>query len=119
MLRKLVPLFVLCFLAVGLVACDDDEVTAVVEYDITIVNNDGVAYQVWIDANVDTEGFVRDGDIGADATRVFRDHTIAVAYHFRLLTPGQNPEPPDDEFEHQRIITSNGPDITWNVKTAP
>lgn len=115
MLRKLVPLFALCLLAVGLVACDDDEVTAVVEYDITIVNNDDVAYEVWVDANVDVEGFVRDGSVEASGSRVFLDRVIAVGYHFRLLNPGQDPEPPADEFEYEQNITSNGPDFTWTV----
>ena len=114
MLRSMMLCAILSFCVLGLVACSDDEdIVEVVQYDITIVNTIDTNYQVWIDADIDTDGFVRDGDLGANATRVFLDRTIAVGYTFRLTLDGQDPDA--DEFEHHQEIRSDGANITWEV----
>lgn len=114
MLRTLLALSIASLLVCVLGACDEDEDKKIVSFDLTIVNNDEVEYEVWIDAGVDTEGYVQDGVVGASATRVLKNLTISVTYDICLAVTNPSPNPPT-QCEYQQVITSNGPDITWEV----
>ena len=104
----------LCVLLVGGMACDDDDVTETVTYDITIVNTIDAQYGLWVDVSVDEDGFVEDGVLDALGERVLVDRDVKVGYHIRLTLPGQDPDM--DEFEHETTIFSEGQNITWEVR---
>ena len=82
------------------------------QYDITIINGTTTNYEVWIDADVDAAGFVRDGSVGGEATRLLSNRIIDVSFHIRLILEGEDPE---TTFAHERTITSTGDDVTWAI----
>ena len=92
---------------------DDNDPTEVLKYDITIINGIATDYEVWIDADIDTAGFVQDGTVANSATRVLRDRVIDVSYHIRLVEAGQDPE---TTFAHERTVRqTDDADVTWTV----
>jgi hypothetical protein len=92
--------------------CSEDDVKDALQYDITIINGTTTNYEVWIDADVDSAGFVRDGSVADGATRVLSNRVIDVSFHIRLVLTDEDPE---TTFAHERTITSTGDDVTWTI----
>ena len=93
----------------GAGGCGDDEEsspTRVTTYTLTLINNTSTEYEVWIDADVDADGFVQNGAIAGNTSRELT-RTVGIVYQIRFVLDGQDPE---TDFAYETMVSSNGAD---------
>jgi hypothetical protein len=123
MIRRLVAVLLIGVVSAAVTACNDDDPAEPAYYRITIQNEDSVAYEVWVDDNADADPdtyvYTMEGVVEANDTLVLSNRSIAVFYAIRVVSEGQDPNPPANEFKWETVITSNGPDINYKVPPTP
>lgn len=105
-------LLILVLFAVGfLSACDEDDPTEVVKWDLTINNNSDNIYDIYQDTDLIGHEFTSAGQVGAQSSKVLHDRVTTVGYTFRLVPVGQAVE----NFDFETTVSSNGADQSWSV----
>lgn len=92
-------------------ACDEDDPTDVVQWDLTINNNTDTIYDIYQDTDLVGHEFTNAGQVGAQSSKVLTDRVTTVGYTFRLVPVGQV----FDDFDFEKAISSNGANQSWSV----
>ena len=89
-----------------MVNCSDNAPTNV--YDLIVQNQTANPLELFINT---TGGFVKVGDVAPSTQGTVRNLTHGQSYTFRLCLVGQGP----GTFAYERVVMSDGPDVTWTV----
>jgi hypothetical protein len=90
------------FLLGALSGCGSDEESETVRYSVTFINRTGVAYEVWMNVDSDTQGF-RDLDevLPATGRLTLTGRVVNVDYTYRFVEAGASVDEPAYELDVQ------------------